>query len=165
MRTLILLLMMMMIGCASCASVEPDRVKNRRVETVGAMRDVMQKGDLSARISLDALAGLPHLYALGPLEGLKGEITIFDGVPSIATVEAGEMRVTSGFDHKAPFLVVRAGGRVAEGSCAGDGAERGRLGSVRRAGSRSRTDRHRAAVRVHGRRRPGDDALPRRQQN
>lgn len=45
------------------------------VQWVGAQRDVM-RGDLISHISLDSLAERCHLYALGPLEQLQGEITI-----------------------------------------------------------------------------------------
>ncbi|GEM_PF-845498 len=86
-----------------------------RVRWLGAMRNVMQKGDLSGHADLERLADLPHLYALGPLEGLRGEVTIFDGSPFITRVDnkvadndsgrtAGVV-VDRSFRHKACFLV------------------------------------------------------------
>jgi hypothetical protein len=47
----------------------------------------------------------PHLYAVGPLEGVRGEVSIFDGVPSIARVSAGRVVVEESFAHRACFLV------------------------------------------------------------
>ena len=48
---------------------------------------------------------MPHLYGLGPLEGLRGEVSIFGGVPSIARIER-EMVVTAASWHaRACFLV------------------------------------------------------------
>ncbi len=75
------------------------------VVAVGEMRTVMQKGDLSATIDLRTLADLKHLYALGPVEGLKGEVTVWDGRPSIARVVDGEVRTSGRYDVKACFLV------------------------------------------------------------
>ena len=57
------------------------------VKHVGQMSDVMMRKDYSAHMDLSTLKGIPHLYALGPAEGLNGEITIIDGEPSIAPGE------------------------------------------------------------------------------
>jgi acetolactate decarboxylase len=65
----------------------------------------MQKGDLSAAIDLRKLAKIKHLYALGPVEGLKGEVTIWDGKPSIARVADGKVATSDRFEVKACFLV------------------------------------------------------------
>jgi acetolactate decarboxylase len=66
---------------------------------------VMRDGDLSGHVKLDALAKWPHLYALGPLEGLRGEVTIWDGKPSIATLSDAKVAVSDKFEGKACFLV------------------------------------------------------------
>lgn len=55
------------------------------VRWVGARRDGLA-GTIAGRVDLRTLAGRPHLYALGPLEGCRGEASIFAGVPSIAQV-------------------------------------------------------------------------------
>jgi hypothetical protein len=75
------------------------------VKWIGEMRKVMRDGDLSGNVKLDALAKWPHLYALGPLEGLRGEITIWDGKPSIAIHADGKARIDNKFEGKACFLV------------------------------------------------------------
>lgn len=75
-----------------------------RVEWVGAQREVLA-GDVSGHISLGSLAGLPDLYALGPLEGLRGEVTVVDSVASISRVaEAGRIVIDPTFHHEACFL-------------------------------------------------------------
>jgi hypothetical protein len=74
------------------------------VRWVGAQRDVLG-GDVSGKISLASLADHPHLYALGPRAGVTGEITVFDGEPSIARVLDGHLRVEKTLDHEACFLV------------------------------------------------------------
>ena len=48
---------------------------------------------------------MPHLYGLGPLEGVLGEVSIFGGVPSIARVDRGAVVTTQTWDARACFLV------------------------------------------------------------
>ncbi|MDQ3682528.1 MAG: acetolactate decarboxylase, partial [Bacteroidota bacterium] len=48
------------------------------VKVVGALKNIMMDGDLSAHIDLDTL-DKTHLYGLGPVAGLKGELVVIDG--------------------------------------------------------------------------------------
>lgn len=48
------------------------------VKVSGAMKNVMMNGDLSAHLDIDTLDKV-HLYGLGPVAELKGEIMILDG--------------------------------------------------------------------------------------
>jgi Alpha-acetolactate decarboxylase len=75
-----------------------------RVQWVGAQRDVLA-GDLRPRIELAELAHLRHLYAVGPLAGLAGEISVFDGTPVIARVVNGNVVVDREENAGACFLV------------------------------------------------------------
>lgn len=75
-----------------------------RVAWAGAQRDVLA-GDLRATIALTELQQLEHLYALGPVEGLTGEISVFDGVPLIARVIGSKVVVDGDRDVGACFLV------------------------------------------------------------
>jgi acetolactate decarboxylase len=76
------------------------------VKISGAMRNVMQKGDLSNTIHLDTIAAKQHLYGLGPLENLKGELLIIDGKSYISTVnDDGSIQMQQTYDAKAPFFV------------------------------------------------------------
>src|SRR5262249_58351159 len=74
------------------------------VHWVGALRTVLS-GDLGSQISLEDLAGLAHLYAVGPVAGLRGEITVVDGRPYVSRVENGRIVVERSFRHEAAFLV------------------------------------------------------------
>ena len=74
------------------------------VRWVGAQRDVLA-GGIGGLVDLRTLAGRPHLYALGPLEGCRGEVSVFAGVSSIATVAGGRPVVAIGFGYRACFLV------------------------------------------------------------
>ena len=63
------------------------------------------QGDLSANVDLKDLAGEKHLYALGALEGLRGEVLILDGHPFISHVVEGSVVMDTSFDHRASLLV------------------------------------------------------------
>lgn len=76
------------------------------VRWIGAQRDVLG-GDVGPKISLRELGDLPQLYALGPLAGVSGEITVFDGQPCVARIVDGRVQVETSADtrHAACFLV------------------------------------------------------------
>lgn len=76
------------------------------VKYSGAMSNVMKKGNLHATISIDSISGRLHLYGIGPVEYLKGELIIVDGHAYKATVRPNKlMEVTETYMAKAPFFV------------------------------------------------------------
>jgi len=79
---------------------------SKRVYYHGEQRAIFSTGRAEGTISLMRLAGLAHLYALGPVAGLDGEITVFDSRPYVSRVRgaAGEYVVDSTFEHDAIFL-------------------------------------------------------------
>lgn len=58
------------------------------VEWFGSQGDFIA-GRAGEPISLERFAGLESLYAVGPLEQARGEVSIFDSVPLIAEVRGG----------------------------------------------------------------------------
>jgi acetolactate decarboxylase len=96
-RKKILLCIFLLISCV--------KSNNYSVKYAGALRDIMHKGDLSGKIWLDSLQNKSHLYGLGALENLKGEILIFDGDPIISTVKEISLNIEKSFDHTAALLV------------------------------------------------------------
>ena len=54
---------------------------------------------------IETLSAVPHLYGLGPLEGLRGEVSIFGGVPSIARIEREMVVTAASWRARACFLV------------------------------------------------------------
>jgi len=99
---------MQMIEVQSCNSVTEENVvtTNGCVNFSGAMRDVMHNGQLAGTISIDSIDTKMHLYGIGPLEYLKGEILISDGRSFVSTVSAdGKVNVKESYDVKAPFFV------------------------------------------------------------
>jgi hypothetical protein len=80
------------------------RPANYEVKWVGELHTVMM-GDDKAVIALDSLELGKGFYALGPVEGMDGEITVFDGEPSIAMVVEGQPRIQSTMHVKAALLI------------------------------------------------------------
>ena len=98
--TLPLLVFLISVSC----SVKAQHTHNT-VKIVGQMKDVMWKGQLHGNIDLDTIAYKDHLYGLGPVEYLTGEILIVDGRAYKSTVVSEtEMKVQETYEMKAPFF-------------------------------------------------------------
>jgi len=52
---------------------------NSDVRVLGEMRRMFTARDIGPNVDLAEVNKEPHLYALGPLAGLKGEVTVADG--------------------------------------------------------------------------------------
>lgn len=76
-----------------------------KVEFSGALKNMMHKGDLSAYANLNDYKNIEHIYALGAIEELKGEILILDGIPYISSVEENQLKIDNSFNYKASLLV------------------------------------------------------------
>jgi len=82
------------------------QVDQSKVRIVGAMRNVMWKGELFGTISLDTIKNKNGLYGLGPTENLNGELLIFDGHSFVSRVNAdGTIQMEESYQAKAPFFV------------------------------------------------------------
>jgi len=79
--------------------------KEGLVEYVGAQKDIFKSGKAASVISLEDLTGKKGLYAMGPVDGLDGEITIFDSKPYITKVRGNDYTLDKTFKHGAFFLV------------------------------------------------------------
>ena len=79
--------------------------KDGLVEYVGAQKDVFVSGKASSVVSLEDLAGHKGLYAMGPIDGLDGEITVFDSKPYITQVRGKDFVLENTWRHGAFFLV------------------------------------------------------------
>lgn len=78
---------------------------NSAVTLTGQMKNVMWKGELGGNIYLDTISGKQHLYGLGPVEYLAGEILIIDGKSYRSTVVNDSiMKVDETYKIKAPFF-------------------------------------------------------------
>ena len=87
------------------SAVVPEQGEPFKVEYKGALKNIMHKGDISAQANLKDFQNKKHLFALGAVENLKGEILILDGKPFISSVQNEELSISNSFDHKATLLV------------------------------------------------------------
>ncbi|MFT5926585.1 MAG: alpha-acetolactate decarboxylase [Rubritalea sp.] len=101
-KSSVLWLLILATSIASCNDIKN---LNSTVKHQGSLMQIMS-GNLEATASLDSLQSLPHLYALGALEHLEGEIQVFDGVSYVSkSAAAASVVLESTFDHKAALLV------------------------------------------------------------
>jgi acetolactate decarboxylase len=94
-------------ACMSMSSAEPQQLQpSAAVEWAGNRRVTVAQGDLSSKIDLATLKSRPSLYGLGPGEGLRGEVQIFNGQSLLSTVDAANREVIApGYFGGAPFFV------------------------------------------------------------
>jgi acetolactate decarboxylase len=73
---------------------------------IGGQRETIMTGNRAAILDLRTLAGRPHVYGIGPLAGLSGEVTIADSRPALARVGAdARVHVEDSFAAGVPFFV------------------------------------------------------------
>ncbi len=97
---------LVLLSLFSCKQTENKNNTTNKVQVSGAMKNVMRKGQLYGTINLDTISNKEHLFGLGPIEYLSGEITIFDGVSYQSNVVTDTtMMVKENFNLKAPFFV------------------------------------------------------------
>lgn len=97
---------------ASCSQSEGNPKNDSEKESItfevkyfGALKNMMHKGDISAKFDLADLKGTENLYAIGALENLKGEIQIFNGEPFNTFVQDSIVAIDKSFNKKATLLV------------------------------------------------------------
>ncbi len=100
---------LIVIVLISCNTIVESKIANDNqstVQVVGAMKNVMWKGELAGTINLDTIKNKKSLYGLGPVEYLSGEILIIDGKTYVSKVLTDStMTVEENHLVKAPFLV------------------------------------------------------------
>lgn len=100
-RILLLLLTLAIFSCERTAVSE----QSFQVEYKGALKNIMHKDDLSAKVDLSDYQGLKNVYALGAIENLKGEIQIFNSQPFNSIVQNGRLEFDSSYNKRATLLV------------------------------------------------------------
>lgn len=94
---------LVLLTTVSCSSRAQQFIPE--VKIVGQMKNVMWKGQLYGNISLDTISIKEHLYGMGPVEYLAGEILIIDGRSYRSTVLTDQaMYVEETYTLKAPFF-------------------------------------------------------------
>jgi acetolactate decarboxylase len=95
-----------MLSCAvQDIAVDADENRAYTVEWVGEMMRVHREGDASPKVALADVARGAGRFAIGPVAGLRGEITVIDGEAHIATAADNAEHVTQDWEQRAPFLV------------------------------------------------------------
>ena len=96
--------LVILLSIYSCNTTEDILVEHK-----GALRNIMHKGDLSAKVDLNEFENREGLYGLGAVENLKGEILILDGVPYISSCEMKDSlkinTIKNTFDEQAALFV------------------------------------------------------------
>ena len=100
----VLLIVLCVVAIAGTA-IALNSTKEGLIEYIGAQKDIFKTGKASSVISLESLANRPGLFAVGPIDGLDGEITIFDSKPYITQVRGSDFVMDNTFKHGAFFLV------------------------------------------------------------
>ena len=96
-------------GCSMCASLVTSSLSHAlaaqaavpteidgpgyQLWFIGSLREAVMMGKRTALLDLRTLKDRPHLYGIGPIEGLAGEATIANGRPSLARVGADRLVV------------------------------------------------------------------------
>ncbi|GMN10183.1 hypothetical protein MTsPCn9_14020 [Croceitalea sp. MTPC9] len=99
------------IGLISCNSTANEKKTNKMetypdIKIVGAMKNVMWKGELGSSIDLDTISDKNGLYGLGPVSYLMGELLIKNGKSYLSKVTSDStMTVEKTIETSAPFLV------------------------------------------------------------
>ncbi len=103
----IVLTVIALISCNSTGKKsETSNEDQSIVQVVGAMKNVMWKGELAGTINLDTIKNKDGLYGLGPVEYLTGELLINNGKSYVSVVLSDStMAVKETYKIKAPFLV------------------------------------------------------------
>ncbi len=105
------ILSLLIFGLISCQSAQKEKSRVEAetysdIQVVGAMKDVMWKGELGGRINLDTITDKNGLYGLGPVSNLTGELLINNGKSYVSKVTSDStMTVEKTFEVTAPFFV------------------------------------------------------------
>lgn len=71
----------------------------------GSLKQIMHEGNLESQIQLSDLQSRPHLFAIGAVSGLKGEIAVIDSKAFVSSVNNGAVVTDSSLSAGAALLV------------------------------------------------------------
>jgi acetolactate decarboxylase len=75
------------------------------VKWAGGLMAVMVMGDLAPKIQLQDVARIPHLYAIGVLDHLTGEVIVVDGAATLTRIRDKKMIIDHTMTGGSPFLI------------------------------------------------------------
>ncbi len=95
----LILILSLSVPCFAIAQQFP------QITIIGEMRKVKHKGELYGNTYLDSIPDKTHLYGMGPVEYLRGEIIILDGKCYKSSVNPdSSIHVEETYNLKAPFF-------------------------------------------------------------
>jgi len=106
MRSPLLLALLLSASALACATTD-EPAEFGTLQQWGQLRDVMREGETFRRVRLSQ-AARPGTWGVGALEELAGEVTVLDGVVSIAEVRDGALHVRSATSREFATLLVLA---------------------------------------------------------
>ncbi len=96
----------LLLTSTSCKKKSAQEVSYSPVLHSGSMKNVKWKGELEGTIRMDTIADQSGVYGLGPVEYLKGEILVANGISYVSTVVSDStMNVVRAPAVAAPFFV------------------------------------------------------------
>jgi acetolactate decarboxylase len=107
-KLLLTLLSWGMLACQNAPQTQESQVEATYadIKMVGAMKNVMWKGELEGRINLDTISDRNGLYGVGPEQYLEGELMIVDGTSYVSRVTSDStMYLEETYAVSAPFFV------------------------------------------------------------
>ena len=104
-KIILWLLALVVLGCNS-TNKKSNKGNYNDLHIVGAMKNVMWKGELGSSINIDSISDKQGLYGIGPESYLTGELLINNGKSYVSRVTSDStMFVQQKFDISAPFFV------------------------------------------------------------
>ncbi len=91
-------------GCEPAAEKNTAASNDATPQIAGEMRSVMREGKLGPVVAIDTISNAAHLYGLGPVEYLAGEIMVVDGRGYVSAVKDDTIAVRETLNIKAPFF-------------------------------------------------------------
>jgi acetolactate decarboxylase len=107
----LLMIGLLTIGLINCNSTPKEKNAEETatysdIKIVGAMKNVMWKGELGGNIDLDTISDKNGLYGLGPVSYLTGELLINNGKSYVSKATSDStMTVEKTYNTSAPFFV------------------------------------------------------------
>lgn len=101
----LMLLIALYISVVAGSAFAVNSIKEGLIEYIGAQRNIFKTGKADSVVSLESLADRQGLFAVGPVDGLDGEITIFNSKPYITKVRGNDFTVDHTYNYGAFFLV------------------------------------------------------------
>ena len=96
---------MVALTAATLSCNSPEATKPATPTVIGEIKQVMREGRLEGAIHLDSIADKDHLYGMGPVEFLGGEILILDGSCFVSRLQPdSSVGIEQHFDVRAPFF-------------------------------------------------------------